>query len=94
MSRIADEQNPLLNSIARVGEPMYAAIIRNRSGINSRRIDMGVRCGAITDLGPEQKDCINTAFALLDSVLTSCDKENRRDSLWWLERIKDRILEP
>jgi len=70
------QKTDLTKPIARMGEPIYASIIRNRSGMDSGSIDMGVRVLEIEELCDADKQAIcNTAFALYESVCRHTGKK-------------------
>ena len=74
------EKNPLLDPIARSGEPTYASIVRNRSGIDSGEIDFGLRTSAVKELSDgDKQEIANTAFALYESIKTATGKTAVRD---------------
>lgn len=60
----------LTKPIARAGEPIYASIHRERSGIDSGTISLGVRVAAVNELRDgDQRDIVRAALVLLDIVL-------------------------
>lgn len=64
--------------IARSGEPQYAAIMRQRSGMDAGSIDMGVR--DVTHLcDGDQQDVVDSAFAIYETVCGQTGKKARRD---------------
>jgi len=74
-------ENPLCTKIARSGEPIYASIMRNRSGIDSGCIDYGCRVCAIGDLDDADKqDIADTAFALYESVCRAAGTRAKKDN--------------
>jgi hypothetical protein len=55
--------------IARSGEPIYASIIRNRSGVDSGDIDYGARVFEIEKLSEgDKQDICDTAYALYKTI--------------------------
>lgn len=51
--------------IARTGEDQFACIVRNRSGIDAGRIDMGAR--SIEHLSAyDQQDAVNSAYSVYE----------------------------
>jgi hypothetical protein len=74
--------NLLCEPIARGGEPIYASIVRNRSGIDSGCIDYGCRVIAIEELcDGDKQDIADTAYALYESVCRASGKKAVRDLL-------------
>ncbi len=73
-------KNPMCEPIARHGEPIYASIMRNRSGIDSGRIDYGCRVFEIAKLcDGDKQDIADTAYALYESVCRAVGKKaNKR----------------
>lgn len=72
--------NSLCEPIARGGEPIYASIVRNRSGMDSGCIDYNCRVCAVEDLCDDDKqDIANTAYALYESVCRAAEKKAERD---------------
>lgn len=64
--------------IARTGEQQFAAIIRQRSGMDAGCIDMGVR--DITWLcDADQQDAVNSAFAIYETLCDQTGKKAVRD---------------
>ena len=73
--------NPLCEPIARGGEPIYASIVRNRSGMDSGCIDYGCRVTAVEELcDGDKQDIANTAYALYESVCRASGKRAKRDT--------------
>lgn len=71
----------LTTPIARGGEPIYASIMRNRSGFDSGEIDYGHRVEATAALGEHDKQSItDTAYALYESVCRETGKQSKRDT--------------
>jgi len=71
--------NQLCEPIARKGEPIYASIVRNRSGIDSGCIDYGCRVFEIEKMcDGDKQDIADTAFALYESVCRYSGKKARR----------------
>lgn len=59
----------LTRPIARSGEQQFAAIMRNRSGMDAGNIDYGLRVFAVENLGDgEKQDICDTAFALYQNI--------------------------
>lgn len=68
--------------IARNGEQQFAAIVRNRSGIDAGEIDMGVR--DVTHLcDAEQQEIVNTAYVIYETL---CEQTGKRCNLKRFER--------
>ena len=66
-----DKDSGLIKPIARAGEPIYACIVRNRSGESSGEIDFGVRVFEIDKLCDGDKRVMrNVARALYKTI---CD---------------------
>ena len=63
--------------IARANEPQYAAIIRNRSGMDSGKLDFALRdCTILPE--QEQQEVVDTAFMLYEAM---CRQLNRKSVL-------------
>ena len=74
------EVNPLTLPIARSGELIYATIMRNRSGMDSGQIDMGVRVFDIQELPEWDKQAIcDTAFAMYKTICRNTNKKATND---------------
>ncbi len=62
--------------IARGGEPIYASIIRNQSGVDSGNIDFGARVFAIEKLSDtDQQDICDIAYALYLTICRYTEKK-------------------
>ncbi len=69
----------LMLPIARTGEPIYASIVRNRSGVDSGEIDYGCRVFDIEELsGSDKQSICDTAYALYRSI---CQCTGKRTSI-------------
>lgn len=55
--------------IARTGEPQYACVMRERSGIDAGMLDFGLR--DLTHMGDGGQSAVNTIYAL---YLAACDQ--------------------
>ena len=77
-----DTVRALYTPIAREGEPIYASIIRNRSGMDAGHIDYGCRMDAIADLcDAEKQDIVDIAYALYENICRACgDRLSTRDA--------------
>ena len=65
----------LRQPIARAGEPIYASIVRNRSGIDAGCIDYGCRMDAISALcDGDKQDIVDIAHALYETICRTCGK--------------------
>lgn len=67
----------LTQPIARSGEPIYASIHRERSGIDAGTICPGVRVFAVNELcDGDQRDIVTAALMLLEMVLDNTTPTN------------------
>jgi len=70
----------LTSPIARSGEPTYASIIRNRSGMDAGEIDFGARVFHIEELSDYDKQSIcDTAYALYETICRHTEKKAKND---------------
>lgn len=77
----------LQSSMSRPGE-QFACIVRNRSGIDSGCIDMGVRVAAIQELlDCDQHDAVSAALCLAESVIGSVRDCNKNGLSHLLKRV-------
>jgi hypothetical protein len=69
--------DPLAEPIARTGEPIYASIQRERSGVDSGVISPRARIMAVEELCDEdQKDIVSASLILLEMVLDNTKPTN------------------
>ena len=66
------------NPIARTGEPQFACVLRNRSGISSGEIDFGARFIDHLSDG-EQQDAIEAVYSIYQKWCHETGKKSRRD---------------
>jgi len=66
----------MCEKIARDGEPIYASIIRNRSGIDAGDIDYCIRVSEISKLSKRDRQMIvNVAYEMYESICNATGTE-------------------
>lgn len=59
----------------REGEPIYAALVRNRSGQDAGEIDYRLNVAAVENLPQgEKQELMETALALVENLRQYCDQ--------------------
>ena len=67
-----------LRPIAREDEQQFAAVLRNRSGIDAGQIDFGLRdCTSLSEA--EQQDLVDTCYALYAAASGQLGRKARCD---------------
>ena len=70
----------LCEHLTRSGEPVYACILRYRSGVDSGNIGFRCRTPAIEKLSDcDKQDIVNSAYALYESICNATDMIGRHD---------------